>query len=91
MKNEIIHNHETKVFSYNSDGRDNYLTYELKGISLDLIHTFVDPDCRRQGIAKDLVTEAFMFAEKNGFKVIPTCSYVSAFVKRHPRWGSFLA
>ncbi len=86
MEDEIIHNRNLKTFRYLKDGRENYLSYEIKGDSLDLTHTFVDPGCRGQGIAGALVSTALRFAGENGYKVIPSCSYVEIFIKRHEKW-----
>lgn len=44
---------------------------------MDLVHTFVPPSGRGQGIAKKLCDEAFVFAHQNDLAVRPSCSYLS--------------
>ncbi|EQC41762.1 hypothetical protein SDRG_00625 [Saprolegnia diclina VS20] len=58
-----------------------YLEYEplsLQGQKvLDLAHTVVLPAARGMGLAQKLCDAAFDYAKENGFKVRPTCSYIS--------------
>ena len=44
---------------------------------LDLHHTVVPESFRGQGLAEKLCSFAFEFAKKNGFKIIPSCPYIS--------------
>ncbi|MCH7770967.1 MAG: N-acetyltransferase [Bacteroidetes bacterium] len=56
-----------------------------------LIFTFTPPKSRGKGIAKIVVEYAFNYAKENNLKVIPTCSYVKAFVKRNDNYKDLLA
>ncbi|ETW07390.1 hypothetical protein H310_01916 [Aphanomyces invadans] len=50
---------------------------------LDLQHTVVHPAGRGQGLAQKLCDAAFIYAREQGFKVIPTCSYITGtYLKR---------
>ncbi|OQS01161.1 hypothetical protein ACHHYP_20073 [Achlya hypogyna] len=58
-----------------------YLEYEpltLQGLTvLDLAHTVVLPAARGMGLAQKLCDAAFDYAKEQGYKVRPTCSYIS--------------
>ena len=41
---------------------------------------------RGRGIAGKLVEALIDDARSEGFKIIPSCSYVAAQFKRHPEW-----
>ena len=43
--------------------------------TVDIIHTFVDPNHRGKGIAKKLVEYAFSYFEEKDINVIYSCSY----------------
>ncbi|EFJ25698.1 hypothetical protein SELMODRAFT_99282, partial [Selaginella moellendorffii] len=69
-----------------------YLSYSKKKDGsadlIDLEHTYVPPSKRGQGIAAQLCEAAFDCARKQGFRVIPTCSYISeTFLPRNPQWS----
>mmetsp|Transcript_13156 Transcript_13156/g.33362 ORF Transcript_13156/g.33362 Transcript_13156/m.33362 type:complete len:136 (+) Transcript_13156:533-940(+) len=54
---------------------------------LDIPHTFVPEALRGQGAAARLVEAVFEVAERKGLWVLPSCSYVEAWVaKREERW-----
>ena len=51
----------------------------------------VPPALRGQGIAARLVEALIEDARSEGFKIIPTCSYVAAQFDRHPEWADLRA
>jgi predicted GNAT family acetyltransferase len=40
-----------------------------------------------RGIGASLVRAALDDARKRGFKIVPACSFVAAFVRRHPEYN----
>ena len=52
--------------------------------TLVLTHTFVPPEVRGRGLAERLVRVALDYARVERLRVVPSCSYVAAFVERHP-------
>jgi len=57
----------------------------VRGVDeLVLTRTFVPPALRGRGLAEALVRAALDFARTERLRVIPACSYVAAFVERHP-------
>jgi predicted GNAT family acetyltransferase len=61
------------------------LTYTVAGPKLiDLQHTFVPESGRGHGIAEMLATAAFDYARERGLRVVPSCPFVRAWLRRHP-------
>ena len=52
------------------------LTYRKEGNKLYFDHTYVSQLMRGQGIAEKLLDAGVEYAEKNGYKIVPVCSYV---------------
>jgi predicted GNAT family acetyltransferase len=51
---------------------------------LDLQHTEVPPSGKGQGVGDALIRAALAFARQQGKRVIATCPYVQAWLRRHP-------
>jgi len=58
--------------------------YTLVGDVMRIHHTEVPPTLGNRGIAAQIVRAAFAYAEANGLKVEPWCSYVRNYMRRHP-------
>jgi predicted GNAT family acetyltransferase len=51
---------------------------------LDLQHTEVPPSGKGRGIGDALVRAALGYARERGLRVVATCPYVQAWLRRHP-------
>jgi len=60
------------------------LYYGLDGQRLTLIHTEVPPALEGHGIAGKLARFALDDARSRGLEVIPVCTYVAGYLRRHP-------
>lgn len=88
---EIIHDHTARRFYSILDGKEAEMTYrQVDKTTLNFNHTYVPPSLRGQGIAERIVREAVTYAREQGFRVIPSCSYVRVFFKRHPQYADLL-
>ncbi len=67
------------------------LTWHARGETRVADHTFTPPQARGLGIAAKLVEALVADARKQGFTVVPQCSYVAAQFRRHPEWADLLA
>jgi predicted GNAT family acetyltransferase len=90
-ENELVDNTESNQFEINVDGKTSFVEYQREGDLVYLVHTQVPEDQSGQGIASDLVEKTFNYLEEKNLKVVPECSYVQAFIKRHPDWERILA
>jgi predicted GNAT family acetyltransferase len=88
----IRHEPEARRFAADVGGKTAYLTYrELDGRVLDLDHTFVPREHRGGGIASQLTARALDYARERGYKVVPSCPFVAAYVERHAEHRDLLA
>ncbi|WP_126172952.1 GNAT family N-acetyltransferase [Altericroceibacterium xinjiangense] len=67
------------------------LTWQARGNTRIVDHTFVPPALRGQKIAEQLVDALIRDAREHGFTIEPQCSYVAAQFRRHPEWGDLRA
>jgi predicted GNAT family acetyltransferase len=51
---------------------------------LDLQHTEVPASAKGQGVGDALVRRALAYARERGLRVMATCPYVQAWLRRHP-------
>jgi len=91
MEREIKHDREKQKFYTIVDGHEALLDYSLEGNTMNFYHTYTPPELRGKGLAKIVVQFAFNYARENNLKVIPSCSYVQAFVKRYEEYQDLVA
>ncbi len=60
--------------------------YHQQGDRLLFTHTEVPSSDEGQGIGSRLVRQALDDARRRGFKIVPACSFVADFVRRHPEY-----
>ena len=80
----IQHNPAATRFEAVVDGMLCRSDYRLHGDTMMLVHTEVPAQLEGKGIASALVKAAFKHAADTGMDVLPVCSYVRAWVQRHP-------
>lgn len=73
------------------DGQLSVADYRLADGVMHMTHTGVPPALQGRGIAAALVRAALAHAEREGLKVNPLCSYVRAYMQRHPETAKLLA
>ena len=77
-------------FELIEDGKTAFAAYELDGDTITFTHTIVPPALEGQGIASRLIGDALGEARKRGLKVRPACSFVAAYIERHPETQDLL-
>jgi len=92
MALEILHDEADSKFFIVIDGSEAYLRYiYINNNTIELIKTYVPPELRDRGLAGEIVRTGLNFAEEKKLKIIPSCSYVATFVKRHKEYEHLLA
>lgn len=81
----VTHNAAAARFEARVDGWLCRCDYVLADGVMVLLHTEVPPAVEGRGVAARLVQAAFEHAAAQGLKLRPRCSYVLAYVKRHPQ------
>ncbi len=87
MDLEVKHDVQNQKFFILIEGKEAYLRYIISdNNSMNMIKTYVPPELRNKGIAAEVVLKAMQYARENNLKVIPSCSYVDTFLKRHKEY-----
>ena len=69
------------------DRRIGLAAYRRSGERIAFTHTEIDAACEGRGFGSRLVQGALEDARAKGLEIVPLCSFVAAFVKRHPEYG----
>lgn len=66
------------------------LDYARSATALDFHHTGTSPALQGQGLAAQIVAHGMGWAAAQGLPVVPSCTYVAAWLRRNPRWQRLL-
>lgn len=82
----VTHRPEAHRFENVTDGQLSFATYQLDRSARRVVfdHTLVPPQLQGRGIAAALVSTALDWAAAQGLQVVPACSYVAIYMRRHP-------
>lgn len=83
--NEAKHRFEIEV-------NDNiaFIEYKQKGNTVYLVHTETPPELEGKGVASALVEKTLHYLDEQNLKLVPLCSFVQAYLQRHPQWNRLL-
>ena len=90
MTLRIAHDSSAHRFSVEVDGLQCELDYRLVDSVMTITHTGVPDSLAGRGIASQLMTAALDAARAAGWKVVPACSYATAFMLKHPEYEDVL-
>ena len=80
-------NAEKRRFEIEIDGHLALADYRIHDGVMELYHTESPPALAGRGVASQLIRTALLSARAQGLKVRPTCSFVAAYLKRHPEFA----
>lgn len=87
----VRHNAAESRYEIAAEGQLAVAEYVMEKDRMVITHTFVPPEFRGRGFAEKLVRRALDDARAQNTKVVPACSYVAGFIRRHPEYQSLLA
>lgn len=87
----VTHNPGASRFEARIAGGLGVCAYRLQDGVLLLTHTEVPPQAQGQGHAAALVKATLDWAREQGHRVRPLCSYVAAYMRRHPETQDLIA
>jgi predicted GNAT family acetyltransferase len=87
----IRNNVERQQYELELEGQLSVLSYFEQGDVVYLTHTGVPPSQRGRGVAAHLVKSALDDIRSRHMKIRPSCSYVIAFLRRHPEYNDLLS
>ena len=88
---DIQHDTARSRFFAVVDGLQCVVDYQLEGARMSVNHTRVPAQLEGRGIAAALVKQTLEWAQSQNLQVVPVCSYVSAYLQRHPEYQSLTA
>ena len=83
--NEVKHDETNHEFYIETTEGKALLHYERENDTLNFHRTFVPRELRGKGMAEEVVTAGFQYAEENDLKVIPSCTFSEKNVKFFPK------
>lgn len=83
---EVTHNPAENRFETWIDGELSKLDYMEDGDTIVMMHVGVNPAHRGHGVAGVVTQTALEYAKEKSLRVIPMCSYVGAYIRRHPEY-----
>ena len=91
MAIDVVHDEPDHRFVATVDGHTCVAEYQLRDGVMWMTYTGVPAVVGGRGIAAELVRAALAHAEASGWRVVPSCSYVAAYMQRHPETLKLLA
>jgi uncharacterized protein len=86
MSHAVTHNAGLGRYEMKTDHGLAIAVYRQRSDRRVFTHTEVPPADRGKGHAARVVKEALDDTRRLGFKIEPACSYVVAYVRRHPQY-----
>jgi predicted GNAT family acetyltransferase len=90
MDYAVVDNLPARRFETTVDGHLCVLDYRIVGKALALDHAGVPDAVGGRGIAASLTRFALGSARQRGMAVEPNCSYVAAWIRRHPEYADLV-
>ncbi|MBN2385716.1 MAG: N-acetyltransferase [Anaerolineales bacterium] len=87
----VIHNPQAGRFEIESEGLLAVLEYQLHDSEIVFTHTSVPEALGGQGLGSRLAAAGLAYARAQGLSVVPLCSFVAAYIQRHPEEQDLLA
>ncbi|HML07122.1 MAG TPA: GNAT family N-acetyltransferase [Xanthobacteraceae bacterium] len=91
MSGTVRDNAALSRFELEADGMMAIANYRLADGIITFTHTEVPPQARGHGLAAELIAGALEAVRARGLKVVARCSYVRAYLARHPQFRDLLA
>ena len=90
MADAVRDNPARHRFELDAEGELAFANYRREGGVLTVMHTEVPKRLKGRGIGSRLVAGVLEIARSEGLTVVPLCSFVRAYIKRHPQHADLL-
>lgn len=88
---EVTHDPAAGRFEIRTASGTAHLKYVYRGADMEILHTEVPDALEGHGYGASLARAALDFARREQLKVIPSCPFVSAYIRRHPEDAELVA
>jgi uncharacterized protein len=86
----VIHNPGAGRFELQKDGHLAVLEYRLSDRKIVFTHTGVPEALGGQGIGSLLARAGLDYARSQSFAVVPLCSFIAAYIQKHPEYEDLI-
>lgn len=90
MNYNVSNNTAANRFEVQVDGQLAMIEYRISGNTMIFVHTEVPKELEGKGIAAAMAAYALSYAQQQDMKVLPLCTYMQAYMKRHPEYDTLL-
>jgi predicted GNAT family acetyltransferase len=90
MAEDFRDNPERQRFELEADGATAISEYRIKDGIITFVHTEVPEALSGRGIASRLIKSALEQVRARGLKVASRCSFVTAYMAKHPEYNDLL-
>lgn len=92
MTNRLVHVPDENRYHFMvDDQRAGLATYHDVGQKRVVTHTEIDPSREGQGLGSAMVSALLDDLRASGLTVVPRCSFVAAYLGRHPEYADLLS
>lgn len=91
MSYNIHHNTDENRFETTVEGHQCVLDYSLDDDVISMNRVYVPPPVEGKGVAGAITRHALDYSRDQGWKVIPRCPYVAAWIRRHAEYQDLVA
>lgn len=88
---KLIVNEPENQFEIHIDGYIAFIEFQQKDKKIWLTHTEVPKPIEGQGIGSELVNKVLHDIKSKHLTLVPSCSFVAAYVNKHEEWSSILS
>ena len=81
---DVVHVPESSRFEVRDPSATAVLTYERSDGTVTFLHTVVPVELEGRGVGSQLAEAAVGWARAEGLEVVAVCSFVQAWLERHP-------
>lgn len=83
---QVTDNTTEHRFEVTLDGEVAFADYRLEGRRIVLPHTVVPAAFEGRGVGSALAKAALSYARANRLEVIPRCTFMAGYIRKHPEW-----
>jgi len=91
MQTDVQDNTARHRFELALDGAVAFSNYKRDGNVVTILHTEVPAALNGRGIGSALVRGELALARAQGWKVVPVCPFVKAYMAKHPEYADLQA
>ena len=84
---KVVMNEAEQQFQVKLEGETAFAEYRLVEHGIILPHTVVPESLEGKGVGSALAKAALGYAREHELKVIPLCTFMAGYIRKHPEWA----